>query len=196
MNHLEVLEINLQTVEIPSNAIIPVGNQTKLKRVSIENRDKVLTIKSGAFQHLNQLHVIEFFYSSIQTIEKEAFKLESTSNSSSIKIGFYWCHLTNETFKNGSFDGITKPIEVEFMGAKINYLAEGVFKTVLSNKNGRINLSSNSDLDCSDCRNYWLVKDYNQTQVQYTRCNGISNSSLFYEQTKTKLSQKCKLTRL
>ena len=197
MNQLEVLEIVTKAGEIPSNVITPVGNQTKLKRVAITEENDSLIIRSGAFQHLNQLQVIEFFYTSIQTIEEEAFKLDSTSNSSSVKIGFYWSHLTSETFKNGSFDGITKPIQVTFMGTSINYLAEGVFKTVLSNKNGRINLSGSSFLDCSDCRNYWLVKDYNQTHVQHTKCkNSPSNSSLFTQESKTKLSQKCKLTRL
>ena len=198
MPKLISLDIGLNMTEIPPNAIVPVGDQTSLLFLTITEKYHNLTVKSNAFQHLNQLSEIIFFKTTIKTIEKGAFKLNSESKLTSIGIQFENCNLTGETFQNGSFDGISKPIEIIFSDSDMNYLSEGAFKTVLNNHRGSIDLftvvsSQNSKLDCSDCRNYWLIKENKQKQVTNAICKGEGNKkSLFDDDIKFKLSQKCK----
>ena len=61
MTQLEVLTIGVNDTEMPTNAIEPDGNQTKLNRLTILNNYQNLTIKSKAFQLLNQLHEISIW---------------------------------------------------------------------------------------------------------------------------------------
>ena len=197
MPQLATLSIGLNITEIPSNAIVPVGNQTKLTFLTIIGKYHNITVKSNAFQHLSQLLEIDFHETTIKTIEEEAFKLNSESGLTSIIIQFYKCNLTGETFKNGSFDGLSKPIKITFRDSDINYLSEGAFKTVLNNNLGSIDLytngpQQNSELDCSDCRNYWLIKENKQQQVTHANCKGEGHKKLFDDDIKSKLSQKCK----
>ena len=197
MPQLKSLEIGLNITEIPSNAIVPVGNQTKLDHLMMIGKHHNITVKSNAFQHLIQLVEIDFHETTIKTIEEEAFKLNSESEFNSIIIRFYRCNLTGETFKNGSFDGLSKPIKITFLDSDINYLSEGAFKTVLNNNLGSIDLYTNetqrnSELDCSDCRNYWLIKENKQEQVNHANCKDEGHKKLFDDDIKSKLSQKCK----
>lgn len=157
-----------------------------------------MTVKSGAFQHLKQLEKLEFLRVTIKTIEKEGFKLNSSNDFSTLKIQFNMCNLTGETFENGTFDGVSKPIEVILLQSNISYLSSGAFKTVLNDPKGVINFFNddvpqfNSKLDCSDCRNYWLIKENKEKQVTYANCKGENRKTLFHSDIKTKLSQKCK----
>ena len=73
-----------------------------------------MTVKSEAFQHLKQLETLEFLEITIKTIEKSAFKFNSSNGFPILRIQFNTCNLTGETFQNGSFDGVSKPIEVTF----------------------------------------------------------------------------------
>ena len=91
---------------------------------------------------------------------------------------------------------MAKPIRLDVWNTNINYLNEEAFKTILDNPNGSINLykvdgRSNSTIDCSDCRNYWLIKQNREKQVFNANCN-LLNHTLFDQEIKTKLSQKCK----
>lgn len=85
-----------------------------------------------------------------------------------------------------------------FYRTNVDYLPEDVFKPYLNNsKNLIINKYENtpyySTIDCTNCRNYWLVKDQKfEKQVTHTRCQGDQVKSLFDQDVKTKLSQKCK----
>ena len=90
-----------------------------------------MTVKSGAFQHLKQLEN-EFLRVTIKTIEKEGFKLNSSNDFPILKIEFSMCNLTGETFENGTFDGVSKPIEVTLLQSNISYLSSGAFKTVFN----------------------------------------------------------------
>ena len=151
-----------------------------------------MTVKSGAFQHLNKLEIISFQSTSISAIENQAFKLNLTSSRDEIIIVFDWCNITGDVFQNGSFDGINgKPLHIGFSSTHINYLDEKIFKTVLKNKDSYIYLSL-AYLDCSDCGNYWLAKDYNHDKVHSPNCYGEPKKDLFDEEIKTKLNKKCK----
>ena len=86
------------------------------------------------------------------------------------------------------------------METNISYLAESVFKPVLNNSSNSIdffdykiaNGTWNSKINCDDCRNYWLIKENYQNQVKEAHCKANDRLTLFDEETKTKLSQKCK----
>ena len=49
-------------------------------------------------------------------------------------------------------------------------------------------------IDCDNCKNYWLIKEKKQNQFKYAYCKGYDQTKLklFDQETKTKLSQKCK----
>ena len=68
-----------------------------------------------------------------------------------------------------------------------------MFKPALNNSLNLIYFNSiRSKIDCDDCRNYWLIKENKQNQVTKAHCKANDNLTLFGQETKTKLSQKCK----
>ena len=86
-----------------------------------------------------------------------------------------------------------------FLGMNVTYLAKSVFKPLLKNSLNSIFFPSpglfSSKIDCDDCRNYWLIKKNKENQVKYTKytdCIANNTLTLFDEETKTKLSKKCK----
>ena len=187
MTRLSSLFIGLNVREIPSNAI---GNKTELSTIFLKNKKQNLTIESGAFQDLENLHEIIIGGTTINRIKKEAFKSNSL-----ILIQFSGCKLTGESFENGAFDGIQKPFTIILMETNVNYFAESVFKQVLNNSLNSIDIFWDEFdflIDCDDCRNYWLIKENKQNQVKYAHCIANNTLTLFDQETKTKLSQKCK----
>ena len=142
---------------------------------------------------------IQKFQSRIDLIERGAFKLNSKSDKQ-FRIIFWTVKLTNESFENGSFDGLgQRPLKIFLLGSHINYLDKTIFGSVLDNKNGLIDFTEpnqgdnlNSKIDCDDCRNYWLIKENKQQQVLYAFCKANSTQNLFDQKIKTKFSQKCK----
>ena len=203
MINLNYLVIGLNDTELP------VLKLPKLEHLTIKSQQN-LTVKSDVFRHLNQIWQIDFQLTAIKKVEKDAFKLKSTSNHTEIRISFSSCKLSVDLFQNGSFDvstkfGLSKPIIILFDGANINsnssyigYLSEGAFKSVLNNELSLINLNDpqyhggrfNSKLDCNDCKNFWLVKEKKDNQVKYAYCKDDA-LILFDIQIKDKLSQKC-----
>lgn len=63
------------------------NEQLKLALISIYNYQQNFTIKSGAFQHLNQLNTIQFNGMTIKWIGKESFKFINQSKGG-LSIGF------------------------------------------------------------------------------------------------------------
>lgn len=203
MIHLSVLKMSLNVSEIPENAFVPTTNHSELALVELKSFQN-LTIKSNAFQNLTKINTFTIYDTTIKSIEKDAFKFPA------YKIIFGDCKLTGDSFKIGSFDGLKPKTDINgnstsmhilFERTNINYLPEGVFKPFLeSNKNNTIgltccnNLLAESLIDCSDCRNHWLIKDTNlQNQIVggYCQDEGYSKT-LFSDEIKTKLSKKCK----
>lgn len=196
MTKLEILSIGLNLTQL-SWSILPNGQQ-QLKRLTIKSAQN-LTIKSGAFQYQNFLYDIEFEGTTINRIQNEAFKLDSKSKLTRLFIIFNSCNLTGHSFSNGSFNGLTKPIQILFLKTDINFLNEGAFKSVLNNQSNLIvnNYehdydSSQSKIDCNDCRNFWLVKEEKENQIQNAFCKNYYNMTLFDEEITTKFSQLCK----
>ena len=95
MTELKLLMIGLNFNEIPTDFIKPInGQQSKLINLQIGSL-KSLTIKSRAFQNLNQLYIISISHSTINLIENEAFKFINR-NQNKLKIIFANCKLTGK----------------------------------------------------------------------------------------------------
>ena len=60
---------------------------------------------------------------------------------------------------------LNMPNEIVLNSMDINSLREGAFKSVLGNEKNTINFET-SKIDCSDCKNYWLIKG----KAAYARC--------------------------
>ena len=192
MTQLKMLIIGLNVNKIPSNAI---ANNTKLEVLFLTNGNQNLTIDSGAFHNFENLTAFGIFYTTINRIKKEAFKSSFVKN-----IIISSCELTGESFENGTFDEIKNDFQITFALTNISYLAESVFKSVLNNSLNFVNFyvedvdntTYYSKIDCDDCRNYWLIKENKENQVKEAHCKDNVTLALFDEETKTKLSQKCK----
>ena len=81
-------------------------------------------------------------------------------------INFFGENFTSDLFENGTFNGIQREridILFEIPRSKIDYLPEHSFKSILDlNKNNTIQIHDvlyQTTIDCSDCRNYWLIRD-------------------------------------
>ena len=95
MTDLRLLIIGLNVNEIPTDFVKPIdGQQSKLIKLQI-NSLKELTIKSRAFQNLNEILVIGISHSTINLIEKEAFKFINR-NENKLRIIFGYCKLTGK----------------------------------------------------------------------------------------------------
>lgn len=191
MNNLEALAIGLDVSFIPSNAIKPSnGNQTKLQYLLFSSQ-RDLTIKSNAFENLINLREITIERTKIEKFQKDSFNIKSKSRNRFL-IFFDTLTFDDDAFENGTFHGISNKTVIVFKYCKINYLAEGAFKSFLDNRNNRI--YSHSKINCNHCRNYWMIRDKKQQQIQSGICNGNQNRNitLFIPEIQTKLATKCK----
>ena len=184
---LNYLKINLNVTEIPSNAFQPIdGQESRLEQIKFRSSQN-LTLKSGAFKGLAYLSEIEIWNTDVKKIESQSFNF-GTKSEHNLRVAFILSKVTGEAFVSDSFNEIDKPIQIEFT-EDINYIPESAFKSVLDKQFSKIKIYN---LDCFDCRNYWLVKDYNNDRVLNAKCKGVEGKYLFDKGIKTKLNQKCK----
>ena len=102
--------------------------------------------------------------------------------------------LSGDSYENGTFDGIFRPLSFRFWFANIDYIPESTFKSILNDKRSSIVFApaENSFIDCEDCRNQWLITNNKDNQVESAFCKGKLNNKLFDSSIKTRLSIKCK----
>ena len=178
---------NLEALSIDLNTELPSFSSKNLREIKISANE--LKIKDGAFQNLNKLKIISFIDMKI-TIQRNAFNFPNSSVH--FRMNFYNCKIIE--FENRSFDGIKSVVQFEFYRMNISHLDEGAFKSVLDNKVNSIVFGSGNilaEIDCDDCKNYWLVKEGKEKQVKNAKCKG-EKKNLFDDEIKTKLNQKCK----
>lgn len=69
---------------------------------------------------------------------------------------------------------------------------EAVFKWVLGNEHNTILVDESYPiLECSDCWNYWLIKENKDYQVINANCTNNPSKSLFDQEIRDLLAQKC-----
>ena len=198
LTQLSEVDLGLNVNEIPENAITINQHLFMTVQLTISSRQS-LTIQNGAIHSSSSLRAI-FQSTTINKYEKDAISLNMfTAESIKLSVVFYNVSISNEAFQNGSFDGIQRPIEIIFNSTNMNYLAESVFKPVLDNKNYLNTIQfvqdshRTSTLDCSDCKNYWLIMDKNIKKDQVkTYCKENSKKTLFDKDIVEKLKGKCK----
>ena len=183
--NVEIVELGLDINEIPSDAF---KAKTNLKSISIHSNNNV-TIKRLSFLNLDNLIELKFVSPNIKKIENEAFNFNSTS-AKKLVLTFERCNFNSDSFESKSFDGIKTNFQIEFSSSKPNFLSESTFKSVLNNANNIIRFN-HSYLNCSDCRNQWMIKNEKDKQIQNPLCNPYRNLTLFSSETKINLSFKC-----
>ena len=190
VNHLTV---GLNVTKIPSNAFKPNnGAESKLKSLAL-NPKQNLTIKSNAFSNLNRLDVLEISENSLKY--KNEYKFEKSAfNFSGIRylhMEFTVLNLTGDYFAPGSFDGNKQSLDISLMGSNITYIPESSFKSVLNNNGNKVKFYL-SYIDCTDCRNMWLITNQKDKQVINALCKSDTKKTLFDEDIQVKLKNKCK----
>lgn len=186
---LKSLTIRLNISEIPSNAL----NKTfKLQDLTIFNKQN-LTLRSNAFEHLNNLYQITLYLKSVRKIEKSAFKF-SNKTDERLKIYFLFSNeiINGDVFEAGSFDGAQRPLSIWFDRTNITHIPESSFKSVLSNNKSEIQMFYSSHINCYDCRNKWLIKEQKDNQVFNAYCTDDIMKNLFDPDVKSYLNSKCK----
>ena len=106
-------------------------------------------------------------------------------------MSFHYFNLTGDSFASGSFDGNKRQLDINFMISNITYIPESSFKSVLSNNGNKINFGL-SRIDCTDCRNLWLINDRKDEQVINAVCKSDTKKTLFDLFIQAKLKNKCK----
>ena len=194
LTNLFFLEIGLDISEIPTDAL---GQRKRLSVILMTSKYQNLTIKSGAFQNLEDIFLIHINSTEIASIEKEAFKFNIKKTNLTSVLELYNVTLHNDTFKEGAFDGLNKPLNIVLQKANINYFDQKVFEPFFNDREENSVVFERSVLgysyvDCEDCRNYWLIKQNRTSQVEGAICRRGFSNSLFDKSTRANLEQKCK----
>jgi hypothetical protein len=161
--------------EIPSYAFKPViGPQNKLNLLWIDN-GVVQKIGNYPFFSLNHLNELSVDANNLDFIPKDAFHFEKESNEDLVLM-MVANNLNDSSFEIGSFDNLRKPTLLYLDNTLMTYLDEKIFSPFLE-LNHQNFIKFNYGLNCDDCRNYWLKKDYhlfgNRTNI--SKCtNGKS----------------------
>lgn len=198
LTQLTEVELGLNVNEMPENAITINQHLFTTVQLTISSRQN-LAIQTGAIRSSSSLKAI-FQSTTINKYGKDAISLNTfTAESIQLSVVFYNVTIASQAFQSGSFDGIQKPIGIIFNSTNMNYLTESVFKPVLDNKNYLNTIEfvqdshGTSTLDCSDCKNYWLILDKNIKKDQVkTHCKENPKQTLFDKEIIQKLKGKCK----
>ena len=187
--NVEEMSVTLNITEIPSQAFTPFnGKLFKFKNIHLNTLDKV-TIKRMAFYNLDNLSFISLPIQ-IHRIQDEAFAFETKSNEKH-EIRFYQ-NLNNIIFEQRSFDRIQRPTTIGF-SSNVTFIPETAFKSFLNDNNNKIQFFFYSFINCSDCRNQWLIRDKKDGQVFYAKCMHNQSLTLFSSEIKSHFNSYCNL---
>ena len=174
MDKIFYLGFDLNVTEIPSNAFKTsdrhnLSHLTFLELSSTQN----LTIKSNAFKNLENLGYLNFINTNFKKFENESLNFGANLVDKTLDVNVLRSNLTGDSFEPETFDGLIRPIVVVFsLNSSLNYFPEATFKSVFNNKNNAIgNYFQDSLLYCEDCRNFWLIRDNKQDQMNDVFCN-------------------------
>jgi hypothetical protein len=167
MINLEQLNFQLARInEIPSYAFRPInGIQSKLSKINF-SYSRIKMIGNYSFYDLQNLSFIAFPVTPLEYISTNAFHFRNDSNQT------FDLHLEGIDTLNGSsfainsLSNINRPTKLGlYLNPNFKFFDEKVFLPFLeSNPLNRIVWGKGTEpektnLDCDDCRSYWLVKD-------------------------------------
>lgn len=171
LSNVQVIKVDLNITEIPQSfAALEHLNTFKI------NTPNKITIKKQAFYNFDSLSSLKLT-SKIKKIEERAFAMKKKSKNS-LEIRFSAGKLNGTEFHLGSFDGIQRPIQITFHESKITFLDKAIFKSVLDDPDSRI-IFDDSLINCTHCKNQWLIRDTNNKQVQNAKCVHDKHLTLF-----------------
>ncbi len=161
MKNLEVLYLfNTNISEIPSNAFRPInGIQNKLYLICFDY-SPIEKIGNNPFYDLNNLTYLSFKFSLIDSIPKNAFNLRNDSIFT-LSLMLQFSNLNGSSFENGSLNNLKRPTDLELGGnTRLTYLDQTIYQPFFeSNAKKSLFFGESKEIDCNDCRNYWLKKD-------------------------------------
>ena len=184
LTNVQKIDVNLNVNEIPTQAF---GGLLKLTELIISSYNNI-TIKSNAFKNLDNLrHLI--LHTAIKSVENLAFAFD---NGSSQKMAIMFWSTYLGTLSPTAFSGIQRPFNIGFMNMKIYQLNEQTFKSILDNKNNIVFIES--AINCTNCLNYWMIRDGRDKQVINAYCikNWSRTETLFSSKIKSDLKTRCK----
>ncbi len=169
--HATSLMLNIEKVwfrytklsKIPSHAFRPInGIQSKLWQLFVHLSPYIKEIGNFPFYYLPNLKELSLDWTSIEFIPSDAFHLEKGSNET-ITIDLDGLKLNGSSFGLHSFDNLKRPSHLILGGNyEMTYLNESIFAPYFGlNPKNTIDLRENFQLDCDDCRSYWIKKWYN-----------------------------------
>ncbi len=176
MTNLESLTIKKSNLtQIPSNAFHPLSGEFNNLHIIQMTANKIRKIGGLAFFHCCDLTDLLLADNEIDLISSESLVFNCHSNKpllidlSNNKID----SIEPGSFESRSFKDLKRPAVIDFRKNKnLQFLNETVFADFLKlNEKNRIEME---ELNCTDCRNYWLVKDqlYNPQLVTIKCSNG------------------------
>ena len=132
MTKVTYLVLGVNVTEIPENVMTPPnGTESLIQELWFNNFNQKMTVKAGAFQNLKQIQRINF-RGKFNKIEKGAFRFNQRSDTRLSIYFIFGGDFTGDVIENGTFDWVQRPVVGFFdIGASLDYLPEGVFKTIL-----------------------------------------------------------------
>ncbi len=185
LNIERVVIENTNLTKIPSNAFRPVnGVQNKLSLLYIHQSSSIREIGNYPFYYLPNLIELSIEITSIDFIPSNAFHFQKEFNQT-IRIWLDGLKLNGSSFALHSLDFLKRPAVLIFDGSQeMTYLNESIFAPFFEvNASNKVDLEENFQLDCDDCRSYWINKESKYIdRIKIKKCsngNDIRNSSNF-----------------
>ena len=175
--------------EIPSNAFHPInGYQNKLNSLTIVDNG-IRKLGNNAFYYLKNLTYISLASNSIDYIPNNGFNFEKSSPNV-LTLYLDDNPLNASSFADNWFSALQRPTLLNIGNVNqtdpqnIDYLNEKSFLPFLSaNELNQIIFYYNNQIDCNDCRNYWIIKNpkfsANIKRIFCTNKKNITDSSNF-----------------
>jgi len=136
--------------EIPDQAF---DGLTNLTRIWI-HEGRLKTIGQNIIRNLKNISLVDFTNNQIDTIADNAF---TTDVMHTDVVEIYLPINKLNVDQMNVFRNINYPISLDIQFNNITYLDESIFGPILRNYDKSIIMNSN--MDCNDCRNVWLIRD-------------------------------------
>ncbi len=130
------------------------------------NDNKITKIGNNAFNHLDSLTQLLLDGNKLDHISENAFNF---SKSSDKLFGLFLDKnpLNSSSFERGAFSKLNRPTYIIFSFGPFNfnnitYLDQHIFEEFMNNN--QQNAISSNNIDCKDCRSFWLFQNKKLSQ--------------------------------
>ncbi len=150
------------------------------------NDNKITKIGNNAFEYLDSLTQLELDGNKLDHISEDAFNF-SKSSDKLFQLFLDKNPLNSSSFERGAFNKLNRPTYIIFSFGfnfnNITYLDQHIFEEFMNNN--QQNAISSNNIDCNDCRSFWLFqnKKFSQ-QFSLLKCSNsidFSNVNNFHD---------------